>query len=471
VAAGACSLLAALALPQPASAHGLVGRSDLPIPEWLFGWAAAVVLLISFAALSLLWPKPKLEGDDGFRPLPAWISRPITSRVAEVLAGLIGVFLLVLTIWTGFAGVQTPPISNWNPTFIYVIFWVGLVPASLLFGDIFKAFNPWRAIARGTGFLVSRIAGPMPAPFTYPERLGRWPAVFTIFGFAWIELSWVNREDPSWLSIAALAYSAITLLAIAVYGTEEWIGKGEGFSVYYNLFSRVSPLTVKERTLGIRKPLSGLPQLIPYPGTVPLLIVMLGTVTFDGASEGPLWRNTGGWLRDRFVDLGMAYPDATELSFTIGMLCGIAVIALIYGIGIAGARTVGHESQTDLSRKFVHTLVPIAAVYVIAHYFSFLAYNGQSIIYLASDPLGHGSDLFGTADRGIDYTVIGASGIWYAQVSALVIGHVCGLVLAHDRALSIYPRVKDAVRSQYWMLLMMIGYTTFGLLLLSLANQ
>jgi hypothetical protein len=471
LAVGAAGVLVTLAFPQAASAHGLVGRADLPIPEWLFGWAAAVVLLISFAALSLLWPEPKLEGSTEFIPSPSWLSRLVVNRVTEVLAGVVGVGLLVLTIVAGLAGVQTPPISNWNPTFIYVIFWVGLVPVSIFFGDVFKAFNPWRAIARATAFVASRVMGSLPAPFPYPARLGRWPAVATIAGFAWIELAYVNREDPSSLAIAALVYSLLTLLAIAVYGTEAWISNGEGFSVYFNLFSRISPVTVRDGRLGLRRPLSGLPQLNPLPGTVPLLIVMLGTVTFDGASEGPLWRNMGGWIRDRFVDGGLGTADAAELSFTVGMLFGIGVIAAIYGVGIAGARTVGHESQTALSRTFVHTLVPIAAVYAIAHYFSFLAYNGQSIVYLASDPLGKGWDLFGTADRGIDYTVIGAKGIWYAQVGALVLGHVCGLVLAHDRALGIYPRVKDAVRSQYWMLLMMIGYTTFGLLLLSLANQ
>ena len=57
------------------------------------------------------------------------------------------------------------------------------------------------------------------------------------------------------------------------------------------------------------------------------------------------------------------------------------------------------------------------------------------------------------------------------QVGALVVGHVCGLILAHDRALVLYPNVKDAVRSQYWMLGVMIAYTTFGLWLLAQANQ
>jgi hypothetical protein len=451
--------------------HGLVGRADLPIPEWLFGWAAAVVLLVSFAALSLLWREPKLEDDDVFRPAPDWLSRALINRVTDVLAGVIGVGLLVLVVVSGLFGVQSPPISNFAPTFIYVIFWVGLVPASIFLGDIFKAFNPWRAIARGTAFVAARVAGPLPASFPYPARLGHWPAVGTILCFTWMELAYLESDSPDSLAIATLVYTAVTLLAIAVYGTESWIEKGEGFSVYYNLFSRISPVTVREGRLGLRRPLSGLPKLVPVAGTVPLLIVMLGTVTFDGASEGAIWSDAGGWVRDRFADISLSAGTSGELSFTVGMLLGIGVIALIYTIGIAGARTVGHESQSALARTFVHTLVPIAAVYAIAHYFSFLAYNGQGIIYLASDPLGEGWDLFGTADKGIDYTVIGATAIWYAQVGALVVGHVCGLVLAHDRALSVYPNVRDAVRSQYWMLGVMIAYTTFGLWLLAQANQ
>jgi hypothetical protein len=469
-AASVLAAVTALLLPESSFAHGLVGRADLPIPQWLFGWAAAAVLLISFGALSLLWRSPKLEDDEGFRPLPSWLSRALVNGVTDVVCSAVGVSLLVLVVVSGFFGVQTPPISNFAPTFIYVIFWVGLVPASILFGDVFKAFNPWRAIARATAFVASRVAGPLPQPFSYPPRLGRWPAVATVLGFAWMELAYLGRDDPSTLAIATLVYTAVTLLAIAVYGTEAWISNGEGFSVYFNLFSRISPVNVKDGRLGIRRPLSGLPRLEPLPGTVALLIVMLGTVTFDGASAGKLWADAGGWLRDRFVDLGFAVGTAGELSFTVGILLGVTVIGLIYMVGIAGARTIGHESQTTLSRTFVHTLVPIAAAYALAHYISFLIYNGQAIVYLASDPLGKGWDLFGTADRGIDYGVIGATGIWYLQVAALVIGHVCGLVLAHDRALAIYTNLRDAVRSQYWMLGVMIAYTTFGLWLLSQAN-
>ena len=87
----------------------------------------------------------------------------------------------------------------------------------------------------------------------------------------------------------------------------------------------------------------------------------------------------------------------------------------------------------------MHSLIPIALAYVIAHYFSLLVYQGQAMAYLISDPLGHGSNLFGTATSTINYNVIGANGVWYVQVVALVLGHVCGLALAHDRALVDLP--------------------------------
>ena len=60
---------AALAAAPAAEAHGLVQRTSLPIPEWLFGWAAAIVLVASFAALAVLWPRPRLE-EPRWRPLP-----------------------------------------------------------------------------------------------------------------------------------------------------------------------------------------------------------------------------------------------------------------------------------------------------------------------------------------------------------------------------------------------------------------
>ena len=137
-----------------------------------------------------------------------------------------------------------------------------------------------------------------------------------------------------------------------------------------------------------------------------------------------------------------------------------------------GIHTISRDRPTsDLSALFVHTLIPIALAYVVAHYFSLLVFEGQAVSFLASDPLGDGSDLFGTAGTAIDYSVLSATTIWYVQVAALVIGHVCGLILAHDRALTVFRDHRLATRSQYWMLVVMVGFTSLGLWLLSVSNQ
>jgi hypothetical protein len=465
-AAGAIALAAALALPASASAHGLVGKQDLPIPRWLFAWAASIVLVISFVGLAVLWPKPRLEVPRERRILRLPVQ-------LEVLSGLIGIAIFMIVVYAGLAGVQTST-ANLTPTVVYVLFWVGIPVLSVLFGDVFRPFNPWLAIGRGTGWLVKRLgAGADPLP--YPVRLGRWPAAFGILAFAWVELAYTDKADPSTLSIMILSYTALQIVGMSVYGTEAWSRYGDAFGVYFGLFARLSPLHWERGELRRRPPLGGAPFLDPVPGTVPLLCTMIGTTSFDGFSQGPLWTGTNGLglqLQHRFLDLGFNAEVALEIAFTIGLVGVVLIINGLYRLGVLGMRSVGENHQaTELGRRFVHSLIPIALAYVIAHYCSLLLYQGQAIAYLASDPLGHGSNIFGTADKTIDYSVITANGVWYVQVVALVLGHACGLALAHDRALSTYHSARAATRSQYWMLVVMIGFTSLGLWLLSAANS
>jgi hypothetical protein len=451
-------------------AHGLVARSDLPIPEWLFAWAAVMVLIVSFVALAVLWPEPRLERER-WRPLPGEIGRVLGSRVVEGLCGTIGVLLLGVVVYAGLRGTQSPT-ANFAPPFIYVIFWLALLPASILLGDVFKAFNPWRAIGRAVGGIAGMAArGDLPAPLRYPERLGHWPAAAGIFLFAVMELVAANGDRPENLAIATLVYSALTFVAMALYGVETWISRGEAFSVYFNLFSRISPIETRDRVVGLRQPLSGLPALTPMAGTVPLLAVMIGSVTFDGASEAPIWTGIAPDIASFFKDVGLSPQNALELTFLIGLTVTILLVYGFYRLGVLGAKSVGGGfSAMRLARGFVHSLVPIAFAYVAAHYLTLLLFQGQSIAFLASDPLGDGSDLFGTAGSQIDYTVIGANATWYWQVGFVVVGHVAALTLAHDRALALYDQAKLAVRSQYWMLAVMVGFTSLALWLLSQAN-
>ncbi len=451
-----------------AHAGELIGRSDLPIPEWLFGWAAAMVLVISFVALAILWPEPKLEGDR-WRPLPG--GRVLGSRVVEIVCGAIGIGLLGAVVYTGLEGTQSPA-ANFAPTFVFVIFWIGLVPVSVLFGDVFRAFNPWRALGRAVGWAAGRVVrSGLPAPLAYPERLGHWPAAAGVFAFAVLELVRSGGDQPDTVAVATLIYSAITFIAMALYGVEAWSARGEAFSVYFNLFARISAFETRDRVLGVRPPLAGLAHLEAGAGTAALLAVMIGSVTFDGAGEAPIWTGISPDLTRFFGDLGLSPQPAFELTFLIGLTVAILLVAGLYRLGVLGARSVGGGFSAErLSRAFVHSLVPIALAYVMAHYMTYLLFRGQAIVFLASDPLGDGSDLFGTASTQIDYGVIGSTATWYWQVAFVVVGHAAGLTLAHDRALALYDDAKLAVRSQYWMLAVMVGFTSLALWLLSQAN-
>jgi hypothetical protein len=452
-------------------AHAIVQRSDLPIPEWLFGWAAAVVLGISFAALAVLWPNPRLQ-EERWRPFPRPIGRVLTSRPVEILCGATGIFLLGLVVYAGFKGTQSIT-ANFAPTFVYVIVWVGLVPVSAVFGDVFRAFNPWRAIARVVAWVARTAARTdFPAPFSYPDRLGRWPAAVGLAVFVAFELQIIpGGTDPRTVAIGTLFYSGVTFLAMSLYGIDAWLERGEAFSVYFNLFSRISPFERRGRDIGLRRPLSALASLEPLPGTVGVLAVMIGTVTFDGLGEAPLWTGLSPHISDFFHSLGFSAEHAVSIAYGIGLMACVAIVYGFFRLGIAGAESVGGGfSREQLAGAFIHTLVPIALAYVMAHYLTLLLFQGQAVVFLASDPLGRGSDIFGTAGRAIDYGVIGATATWYWQVAFVVTGHVTGLTLAHDRAIAIYDRAKLAVRSQYWMLVVMVGFTSLALWLLSQAN-
>ena len=449
-----------------AFAHGLVGRQDLPIPKWLFGWAAALVLIVSFVALAVLWPKPRLERDE-WKPLDGSFWRFFAGRGLRVAAGIVGFLLLVLVVYAGLIGEDVPN-DNLAPTFVFVVFWLGLVPASILFGDVFRALNPWGAAAQGVSWAARRVSGgDIPPALSYPERLGRWPATIGIFAFAWMELISANGDSPKSLAIAVLIYSAITWIAMAMYGIDEWLDRGEAFSVYFNLFSRLSVFERRGDRVGRRRFMAGLPKLGPLPGTVPLLAVMIGSTSFDGLSGGNLFQDVLPDLQD-FWDRFLGLEAAGEAAYATGLVAMILIVYGFYWLGIAGARSVGGNfSHARLADAFIHTLVPIAIAYIAAHYVSLLVFQGQAVPALVSDPLGEGSDLFGWADNTIDYGVISSEGFWYIQVAFVIMGHVAALTLAHDRALALYSNVKQAVQSQYWMLGIMVGFTSLALWLLS----
>ena len=457
LAVAAAPAAALILAPAAAEAHGLVQRTNLPIPEWLFGWAAAIVLVASFAGLAVLWPAPRLQ-EPGWRPLPAGIGRVLGSRPVEWLCALIGVALLVVILLAGYIG-RGSALDNLAPTFILIDFWVGLVFVSVLFGDVFRAFSPWRAI---------RLPGFRP----YPERWGRYPAAIALLGFTWIELVSGWGDHPATLASAALGYTVYTLIdAGGLRDRDLDAATARAFAVYFNLFSRISVWETRDRVVGLRPPLGGLPRLdaVHRHGVLRHGDDRHGHVRRlqpGAAVEGPVGRRRAGDRRDR-----RARRRAEGRGDRRAARRGRRDRALLpardrrRALGRRRARdapSCGARSSTRSCRSRSSTSSP--------HYLTFLLFEGQATFYLASDPFGQGWDLFGTADRAIDYTYLSQNGAWYLQVAVVVIGHVCALILAHDRALALYRDTRLAVRSQYWMLAVMVGFTSLALWLLSQAT-
>jgi hypothetical protein len=457
-------------------AHALVARKDLPVPAWLFAWGASLVLIVSFFALSAGWRKPRFEKEK-WMPLNEGFSRTLLSLPVQVLCGAIGVFLLGVSVYTGIHGTEAPD-RNFSLTFIYVTAWLGFPFFSVIFGDVFRPFNPWRAVGRAVGGAFALIAGQRSAHLRYPERLGRWPAAIGLLAVVWLEVIYGTSGgvavglSPHSAGVAILVYSFYTWAMMALFGVEKWCETGEIFSVYFGMFSQLGGFGVKDGRLGRRLPLAASTHWASLPGSAAVVIASIASTSFDGAQEGALKDaivQTFEWL----AETGLSLTTSLRLADTVFMLICFVGVGLVYMIGVRGMSTVrGAPSVGELRKGFAHTLIPIAFAYLVAHYFSLFVFQEQAQFgYLLSDPLGTATtDLFGTAGNGIDFKVLSANAIWYVQVGALVVGHVVGLTLAHDRAITYWGDYRQAARSQYWMLAVMVAFTCFGLYLLSVAN-
>ncbi|MEV4421634.1 fenitrothion hydrolase [Patulibacter sp. NPDC049589] len=469
LAAGTAVATAALVAPSPAAAHGLGGTRSLPIPEWLFAWAAAIVLVVSFVGLSILWPRPRLAQLAEGRSFAV----PAAVRAAGRIGfGTLGVLLWALTVWAGLTGTENIQ-ANIAPTMVYVAFWVGMPVLSLFVGDLWRVLSPWRAIADAAAWIGRRVAGPdgLPAPMPWPARLGLWPAAAVLLAFAWLELAAPDKDAPDLLGLLALLYGAAMLIGSGVYGTR-FLDHADGFDRYFGLASTLAPLRWSDGRLHLRWPGTGLADVGPQPGLAAVVLVLVGSTTFDGISAGELWTSDGSpgvWLTDRFADLGFTANGAATAAATVGLAVIVGLVSGFVRLGIAGVRSVDPTrlDSRELMGRFAPTIVPIAVGYAVAHYISLLAQRGQSLGFMFSDPRGTGADWFGTAGWGVDYGLLSGNSVWYVQVVALVLGHIAGLVAAHDIALRTFRGPRSAARSQYWMLAVMVAFTSLGLWLLS----
>ena len=432
-------------------AHGLGGRVDLPVPRWMFVFGAGTALVVSFVALASLWREPRFEGRAERRGRPSAVQGILTDRTLEWTIRMLSLGFFVVVTVASFLPLS--PTETIGPVVVFIWFWVGLAFAQAFVGNLWATLSPFDPLGRLLGFDESE----REPTREYPKRWGAWPAVILLFGFVWLELADPFADRPGTLGYAIAGYTLITMGGMAVYGRRSWTQHGEAFAVYLGLFAKMAPLTRDPDGFVVgRPPLAGLARLEPKPGRLALILVALGSTTFDGFSRSSLWGDWSGSLT--------GLPET--FAETAGLLGTILVVGGLYALAMQAAGRITGEGWHVPAVRFAHSLVPIAFAYVVAHYFSFLLIEGQIGIARLSDPFDRGWNLFGTADRLVNLTLLSATTIWYAQVVAIVAGHIGGVILAHDRAIAIYPP-GVALRTQYALLAVMIVFTATGLLILS----
>ena len=487
-------------LAWPAYAHGFGERTELPVPLGYFLIGAALAVALSFIFISILikisaeasYPRINLIG-------PSWTKTILTSPLVLLPIKLLAVLLLVLVITTGFGG-DSNPLLNFNPTFIWIIWWVGMAIGVALIGNIWALANPWKILFSWLEDLHRRIrpGRELTLRREYPEKFGIWPALVLFALYTWVQDAYPNSDVPAQIAYMTVVYTVITVGGMCIFGKHQWLRKGEAFSVVFSLLSRFSVTEVRvtdqdacqrcseecldlenecidcyecfayanTREINLRPFAIGLGRNQPVTNDVlALVVLMLATVTFDGFSATSAWAEfqtfvvnvVGSGTRRRFRRRVLA-PTLAERLVPVAFF-----LVYILFSKFMSSSVDGQVGSIEMARLFSYSLIPIALAYNIAHYITLLLIQGQLIIPLASDPFGSGWDLFGTANYSLNISIINARILWFLSVALIVLGHVLAVYLAHRVAIRTFADRSIALKSQYPMLSLMVVYTVISL--------
>ncbi len=434
--------------------HGLGGAKDLPVPAPLAIAAGGIALLASFTMLAIAWRQPRYTDGpraSAGRRLPPTVERVLDGAAFATVVRVLGLLFFGYVTWTLVAG----PNLNTNPALgvFYVLVWVGVIPASLLFGRVARALSPARTIDLALGRLIrGRVDRGL---WQYPEKLGYWPAALGLIAFVWQELVNPDQVDLPTVQIWLAAYLVIMLLGATLFG-DVWFERADPFEVYSNLLAGLSVWgRDDDGRLVVRSPLANLARLPVRTGLVAVVAVLFGSTAFDSYKDSLTWVN--------FVE-GLGPDPVLINSLALVVFCG--VVALTFALAAMATPARPDVPRRLLPDLFAHSVVPIVVGYMVAHYLSYFVEQGQSTIARLSDPMETGANILGTAGLSPNLW-LSAHPTFLAttKVLAVVTGHVVGIVAAHDRALAVLPE-RRKVSGQIAMLVLMICYTTAGLWLL-----
>lgn len=411
--------LISLLNPTPAFAHSFGQLYTLPIPFWLYLYASAAALLVSFLIIGYFASSSKGKNSYQFIKLPSVGSQLFNSRYVKAALKIAALIFLFITIAYG------------QMVFFWIYFVVGFAYISAIFGNIYALINPFKTLCPNTKGKVK-----------YPNFLSYYPAVFLYVVFIWVEL--FVEGTPARLTYILAGYTILTFIASLIFGKENWFKFGDFFSIFFKLISKISIFEIHNQNLHLRPPFVSLSKVeVKHFSLLLFILFMLSSTAFDGIHQTTpyvafYWQNINGAIRPIFgADAFLIFQLST-------LVLSPFIFLSIYLFAISASRSLTKSKlkTMQLAQMFAPSLIPIAFVYHFAHYFTLLFSEGLNII-------------------------LPANFVWHTQVAAILIGHIAAVLIAHLIAVDIFQSRQKSLISQMPMLILMVIYTMIGLWILS----
>lgn len=401
--------------------HGIGSVGDLPIPFETVLNVSAWVIILTFVFLKISWKKSVLVQKE-----------VIVEQRQPWLGKIFGVFILSLLILPGLIGNEEAKTSI-TPLIIWVFLWIGVPVLGLVFGDIYSKFNPLSII---------------PSPEKKPSTV--WFAAALFLGLTWFELVWRKPGNPTHIGIVFILLMLITTVTRIIFSKASI--EVDPLHLLHHLYAKLR-FTLSKPTY--KNMLENIANLSNFKGMEYFILLMIGTVTYDGLRGTTFWYNLFG-------------SSTLDITFSTFAFFGINIIIIgSYRFACWFALKVSGEKQdlNNISLLFGHTMLPIAFAYHVTHYLSLLLYESQTILYRLNDPYGIGWNLFGIDDVSINYFLTPVA-LWGIQVFVTLAGHMLSVVLAHDLAIKLFGH-QQSDKTQYIFLLITVGLTLQALFVLS----
>jgi len=401
--------------------HGIGSVGDLPIPFETVLNVSAWVIILTFVFLKISWKKSVLVQKE-----------VIVEQRQPWLGKIFGVFILSLLILPGLIGNEEAKTSI-TPLIIWVFLWIGVPVLGLVFGDIYSKFNPLSII---------------PSPEKKPSTV--WFAAALFLGLTWFELVWRKPGNPTHIGIVFILLMLITTVTRIIFSKASI--EVDPLHLLHHLYAKLR-FTLSKPIY--KNMLENIANLSNFKGMEYFILLMIGTVTYDGLRGTTFWYNLFG-------------SSTLDITFSTFAFFGINIIIIgSYRFACWFALKVSGEKQdlNNVSLLFGHTMLPIAFAYHVTHYLSLLLYESQTILYRLNDPYGIGWNLFGIDDVSINYFLTPVA-LWGIQVFVTLAGHMLSVVLAHDLAIKLFGH-QQSDKTQYIFLLITVGLTLQALFVLS----